>query len=147
MTFLNIDSIDKTINLIKLDEGFRQDLYKCTQGFNTIGYGFNLDSNGIPVEVANYWLSFILQKIRTKLYNELPCFNLMNDARKYVLINMAYNLGFDGLLKFHDMIKALDKLNYFQASKEMRNSKWYREVPNRAERLISIMINGEFPKC
>lgn len=147
MTFLSIESIDKTINLIKLDEGFRKDLYKCTKGFNTIGYGFNLDSNGIPVEVANYWLIFTLNKIRSKLNNELHCFNLMNDARKYVLINMAYNLGFQGLLEFSDMIKALDKLNYFEAAKEMRNSNWFKEVPNRVERLIKIMISGEFPKC
>ena len=55
---------------------------------------------------------------------------------------MAYNLGFNGLLKFKRMIQALKNRNFLLASNEMMDSKWAKQVGKRAMNLQVIMING-----
>ena len=59
-----------------------------------------------------------------------------------VLANMAFNLGVDGLLGFRRMILAVDRGHYDQAAREMLNSKWARQVFNRAIRLAEMMAKG-----
>lgn len=53
-----------------------------------------------------------------------------------ILINMAFNLGRAGLGKFKKFQKALLQKNWKQAAIEGRDSLWYRQVKNRAERLM-----------
>lgn len=54
-----------------------------------------------------------------------------------VLINMAFNLGRTNLSKFVKMKKALHAKDWKLAAQEGRDSLWYTQVPNRAERLMS----------
>ena len=63
----------------------------------------------------------------------------LTPERRSVLINMAYNLGVNGLINFKKMIAALKIGDYEKASVEMKDSKWYRQVGNRAVRLRQEM--------
>lgn len=135
---------DRTVNLIADDEGFRSKVYTDSKGFPTIGFGFNLTNVEIPISVALDWLGIIISNIEHDLEKYLPFWNNLSDARKYVLINMAYQMGVNGLLNFHNMIKSLSNKNYSQAAIDMKDSLWYREFTNRASRLQKIMISGEF---
>lgn len=134
----------KTRNLVAKEEGFREKAYKDTKGFLTIGYGFNLDAIGIPLTIADQWLDFLLDKVRKECLTRIKPFSGLNEARQGVLISMAYNMGIDGLLKFRDMIKALESKDYIAAAKAMEESRWYKDVPSRAKELISIMLTGNF---
>lgn len=134
----------KTRNLIAKEEGFREKAYRDTKGFLTIGYGFNLDSIGIPPTIADQWLDFLLDKVRRECVANIKPFVGLNEARQAVLISMAYNMGISGLLKFRGMIKALESKDYVKAAKEMENSQWFKDVPNRAKELINIMLKGDF---
>ena len=54
---------------------------------------------------------------------------------------MMFNLGRPRLSKFKNMKKALDKRDWKLAAVEGRDSLWYRQVSNRAERLMTRMEN------
>lgn len=54
---------------------------------------------------------------------------------KVVLVNMKFNLGLKGLLGFNNTLRYMKEKNYKQAAANMRKSKWYRQVTNRAEEL------------
>ena len=68
-----------------------------------------------------------------------------------ILINMMFNMGQTRLTKFKNMHRALEAQNWKQAAIEGRDSKWYEQVTNRAERLMSklekipraVRVNGE----
>ena len=50
---------------------------------------------------------------------------------------MIFNMGMTRLMKFKNMHKALEQQNWKQAAIDGRDSKWYDQVTNRAERLMS----------
>ena len=136
--------INKLSSLIAEDEGFRGRLYKDCKGFNTIGFGFNVDKNDLPKDIAILWLNKLIKGLEKDFFVNLSLWNTLNDARKYVLINMAYHIGIHGVFKFKEMMLALEVADYEQAAKEMKNSEWYVEFTSRASRLVNIMISGEF---
>jgi len=134
-------------DLIKEHEGFNNFCYKCPAGRHTIGYGRNIDQKGgkgISRKEARMLLRNDIGSIRKKLTKKFGFFSDLNRARKTVLISMAYNIGWRGLTKFRRMIKALEENNYNDASLEMLDSRWARQVPNRAKELSQIMHKGCF---
>ena len=58
---------------------------------------------------------------------------------KEILVNMMFNMGRTRLSGFKNFKKALEESDWKQAGIEGRDSKWYRQVTNRAERLMSRM--------
>ena len=128
------------IDQIKLDEGFRSEVYLCSEGKRTIGYGFNLDA-GMNADEAEA----ILQVRLTNLLDSLEiALRWLQDAPvevRSVLLNMAYQLGVTGLLKFKRTLRYLEIKQYDSAAKEMLDSRWANQTPERATRL-SDRINA-----
>ena len=60
---------------------------------------------------------------------------------KEILINMMFNMGRPRLSKFKNFSRALYEQDWKQAAEEGRDSKWYQQVTNRAERLMTRMEN------
>ena len=54
---------------------------------------------------------------------------------------MMFNMGRPRLSRFHKMKKAVDSSDWTEAANQMLDSKWARQVPNRANRLIERMKN------
>lgn len=125
---------------IKRHEGWSPTVYKCPAGRPTIGYGFNLDE-GIPEEVADYWLRHIVKKTRDEL-SGLKEFQELNDVRQNVLINMCFNLGLPRLMKFENMWGCLSDGDFYGAAFEMLDSRWAHQVGPRAEELADKMRAG-----
>ncbi len=67
----------------------------------------------------------------------------LDPIRQKVMIDMAYNLGMTGLLKFRKMIAAIELGDYGAAADQMLDSRWARQVKTRAERLAEMMRTGE----
>lgn len=143
MISISNDSIKKIRDQLTEDEGFSPTPYKDSKGFLTIGFGFNLEKQGLPMSVALEWLDLLMFNIESQLSRNISFWNDLNDARKGVLINMAYQMGIGGLMNFHDMLKALGSKDYVGAANEMKDSVWYKEFTARASRLIKIMLSGE----
>tara|TARA_R110002167_G_scaffold19341_2_gene71521 strand:+ start:8592 stop:9008 length:417 start_codon:yes stop_codon:yes gene_type:complete len=131
--------IEDVAKQIKIDEGFVSTPYECTAGKITIGYGRNIEDNGITREEAEMLLRNDIQSTRGELSFAFDWFILMPDAKQGVLINMCFNLGLTRLLKFKKMLAALEVKDYKEASIQMLDSKWAGQVGERAVRLSEAM--------
>ncbi len=147
------------IEQLKRHEGFRSKVYQCTANKRTIGYGYNLDANplklsayelnrfcskGITEKTAENLLVDQVYKLRFAMEANLPWWSKLNEARQDVLINMAYNLGLNGLLEFKKTMACIEHGDYAKASKEMLHSGWAIQVAGRSKELSEQMKTGRF---
>lgn len=127
------------VRQLMVHEGFRSKPYKCQMGKLTIGFGMNLEATPMPVEVAMLWLEMEVDKADKELDKELDFYKDLDEKRKSVLINMAFNLGMEGLLKFKNTLDYVSKNKFTEASVEMLESIWASQVGERANELSEIM--------
>ena len=123
------------IEEIKQEEGFSGTVYKCTEGFDTVGYGTKLP---LTKEESELILNHRLNQTKAQLTSYLYDLDIKQEAWD-ILFNMAYQLGVNGVLKFKKMIEALRVKNYKEASKQGLDSLWAKQTPNRANRLMKRM--------
>ncbi|AJQ94264.1 glycoside hydrolase family protein [Gynuella sunshinyii] len=98
---------------------------------------------GITVAEAQTLLDHDIDDTCQRLNSELPVYLVLDQCRRRVLINMAFNLGVNGLLKFKNMLAALANRDFSRAAVEMLDSKWARQVGKRAEELAREMETGQ----
>lgn len=128
--------------LLLKHEGFRQFPYRDITGHLTVGIGRNLDAKGISLDEALVLLDNDVQRDEHALWRVCPVFNKLNDARKIALLNMCYNLGIDGLMKFRKMFAYLEAEDYANAAKEALDSLWAKQVGNRAHDIAYLIEEG-----
>jgi lysozyme len=138
---MNIRELRKTL---EQSEGLSLKPYRCPAGKLSIGYGRNLDDNGIRQEEADLMLDNDIRATVKELTRILPNWRLHNDARQNVLLDMLFNLGAPRFLRFKKMLAALEKFDYTTAAAEMLDSLWARQVKGRAQRLAEQMRTGKF---
>ena len=129
---------------IKKDEALRLFPYRCSAGKLTIGYGWNLDDNPIPEEIADllFERSFKHAKADAVTFVGPMAWSQLSDKRQGVLINMAFNLGLNRLRGFKRFRHYVQQGDYDKAANEMIDSRWYTQVKSRAERLVKEMREG-----
>lgn len=130
--------------LLLKHEGLKLKPYRCTSGKLTIGVGRNLEDRGITKSEAMYLLSNDIADVIHQLKEKLPVFNVLDQTRQDVLVDMAFNMGVGGLLEFKNTLASIEKGHYRKASKQMLQSKWAKQVPNRAGELSEMMKTGEY---
>ncbi len=155
-----IDTYEATQRLI-FHEGLRLQPYFCSKGKRTIGIGRCLDTNpltdeekkvikdwehGITKGEAVYLLLNDIKRIEKELKKNIKFYKTLDDERQYALLDMAFNLGVSGLLKFKRMLQALSDKKYKTASHECLNSRYAKEVGQRAERIAHLLATGEFKR-
>lgn len=137
------------LNITKLrddlarDEGLRLRPYKCTAGYLTIGYGRNLEGNGITREEADAMLDHDIAVVSKDLDKNIPWWRQMPEPAQRGLINMAFNLGWPRLKLFAYMLAALKNGNYFEAAQHALDSKWSFQVGDRATRIGELFMVSE----
>jgi lysozyme len=131
-------NINITDLLIK-HEGIRLFPYSDTTGHLTIGVGRNLTDRGISTDEAHLLLSNDIQYFTSQLYALLPWTQSHPDSVKLVLINMIFNLGISGLLRFNNTLNLIKSKNYKMAADEMLISLWAQQVGSRAVELSNIL--------
>lgn len=135
---MNLNSLRENL---KRDEGFEPRVYSCSANKLTVGYGWNLEDNDMPEHIAVQLLDYVVMQKLASLSN-YQWFCELNDNRQQAIVNMAFNIGVNGVLKFKNMIAAIEDKDYERAAMEMVDSKWYRQVGNRASRLVDVMTVG-----
>jgi lysozyme len=120
------------------DEGFSSKPYGDTLGHLTIGYGFNLD-DGMTKEEALLLLKLKISKKKAELERMIPIYSKSSQAVKFVLENMAYNMGTKKLLTFVNFLRLLEEGRMDEAADEMLDSLWANQVGDRAVRLSNII--------
>ncbi len=129
---------------LKRHEGLRLHPYKCTAGKLTVGFGRNLDDKGITAREAELMLENDVLYLFSVLPSKIKFFNHLDKVRADILVNMAFNMGIAGLLKFKKMLSAMEREDWAQAANEMLDSRWAGQVGNRANELHKMMITGEY---
>lgn len=129
------------IDDLKRDEGFSSKPYRDTVGKLTIGYGRNLDDNGINLKEAEELLRQDLVVANIDL-NDFYWYDDLTFCRKRALLNMMFNLGFTKFRKFKKMIAAFEDSNYPLAASEALDSKWAGQVGSRATRIATLIREG-----
>ena len=129
------------------DEGFRAKAYRDHLGKLTIGIGFLIDPDEpgaieMPRSVANLWMLDILRERRQALDAAIPWWTELSEGRQRALLNMAYQLGTAGLLKFKIMLALLEAKIWKAAAVEALDSRWAKQTPERAERIYELLKNG-----
>jgi lysozyme len=99
---------------------------------NGVGYGEALSI--LEADIAN---------CATEAQNRLPFYENLSPVRQDVVLEMIFQLGIDGVLKFHDMIAALEAGDWAEAAKQMTNSQWHAQTPARCEELAALMAAGQ----
>lgn len=140
---MDIESRKKLKELLLKHEQLRQFPYIDTTGHLTIGVGRNLSDRGISSAEALSMLDDDIFYFTSKLSNILPEFNMLDDIRRIVLVDMCFNLGINGLLKFSGMFAAIKNSEWDLASKEILDSEAARQCPDRYQQLAYIMRTGE----
>ena len=133
---------EKLISTIKYDEGLRLMPYRCSEGFLTIGYGRNIENNGIREEEADYMLENDVETAEQSAGSLVNNFYGLSDNRKIVLVSMVFQMGYAGVSKFKNMIAAINEGDFSRAANEMINSRWAEQTPERAKRLSNMMKEG-----
>lgn len=132
-------------NQLRRDEGEVLHAYQDHLGYWTIGIGILIDKRkggGITKEESEYLFNNRLESKKKELLEKLPWFTKLDEARQGVLLNMSFQMGVEGLLKFKNTLKMIQDGDYEGAAKGMMNSLWARQTPARASRLAEQMRTG-----
>ena len=121
------------------DEGLKLKPYRDTVAKLTIGVGRNLDDVGISEAEAAFLLESDIARTSKALDAALPWWTTLSEERQRVLLNMAFNMGIQGLLGFKNTLAAIQAGKFEDAANGMLASKWAGQVGNRAQRLAQMM--------
>ena len=143
---MNIEQLRKEL---EVDEGVKYEIYNDHLGYPTFGIGHLVRDNdpergepvGTPVsedrviEAFNQDVETVLSDCNI-LYDD---FSDLPEEAQLIIANMMFNLGRPRLSKFKGMKAGVDARDWKKAADEMVDSAWYRQVPNRAGRLVTRM--------
>ena len=124
--------MNKLIEQLKIHEGFRSNVYTCSGGKKTLGYGRNLEDIGISEEEAEMLLKNDIYEATNQLLNAFPFMATFSDVRISAMINFTFNVGIGTVRKFSNTIEYLKNEDWEAAADEMMDSKWAEQVGNRA---------------
>lgn len=130
---------------LRRDEGEILSAYQDSLGYWTIGIGVLIDKRkggGITPEESEFLFLNRLKLKMTELDQRIPWWRDLDEPRQGVLINMAYQLGVEGLLGFTNTLKMIQSGDYYGAARGMLLSKWSAQTPQRAARLSNQMREG-----
>jgi lysozyme len=142
-------NIDQLREELKIDEGVKYEIYLDHMDLPTFGIGhLVLDSDaefgepvGTPIsedrvnECFDQDVEVVLGECRI-LY---PDFDDLPEEAQLIIANMMFNMGRPRLSKFKGMKRGVDTRDWNAAADEMVDSAWYRQVTNRADRLVERM--------
>lgn len=152
-------SDNELIQRLVLHEGCELMPYECPSGYKTIGVGRNLETNpptdiekkimgdyerGITKNAAFYLLRNDIERIKIECGLNIPFFYRLDGERQYALLDMCFNLGIKGLLKFERMLDSMAVGNFEEAARECLRSRYAKQTGKRAKRIAETIRTGRF---
>jgi len=133
--------------MLKRHEGVKSHAYRCTAGKITVGVGRNIDSDGglgLSDDEINYLLDNDIVRCIQELNGVFPWFNQLDTIRSDAIIDICFNLGLPRLMLFQKAIKAMKEGDYEKAADEFYDSKWAKQVGNRAIEVCEMIRSGKY---
>ena len=138
--------VDKLREQLKIDEGCIYEIYNDHLGYPTFGIGHlvtesdpeNGKTLGTAVSEDRVTEAFEsdVQSVLSDCNILYPDFDDLPEEAQQVIANMMFNMGRTRLSKFKGMKRGVDSRDWNAAADEMVDSTWYRQVTNRADRLV-----------
>ena len=142
-------NVEKLREQLKIDEGCVYEIYNDHLGYPTFGIGHLVresdPENGSPLgaEVSedrvNEAFDADIEIVLSDCNILYPDFGDLPEEAQQIIANMMFNLGRPRLSKFVGMKRGVDAKDWNSAADEMVDSRWYRQVGARAERLVNRM--------
>ena len=124
---------------IKLHEGFRNRVYKCSEGYDTIGYGFAIKDLEMDEDIDEEILIRKVEKLIKRVRTKFDWLDSVPREVQGILVEMSYQMGLSNVSKFKKALHAMQMLQWRKAADEMLDSKWAKQTPNRAKELSDII--------
>jgi len=144
-------NIDKLREQLIIDEGQVNEIYNDHLGYATFGIG-HLVLEGDPEHGLAVGTPVSEDRVIECFDNDVQ--TVIEDCKKLhdgwdgypeevkqIIANMMFNMGLTRLSKFKKHNAALQSGDWKEAAVEGRDSRWYQQVTNRAERLMSRLEN------
>ena len=132
--------------MIKRHENDRKSLslHKCSSGKWTIGYGHNLEDNGISESTAEFMLSEDIETARRGLKKVFTNEDLkyIDEVRFNALVDMMFQLGLNKFRGFKNMTASIKVGDWLNVASHAMDSKWYKQCPNRASEIVRMLQFG-----
>ncbi len=141
--------VDRLREELKTDEGCKYEIYLDHLGLPTFGIGHLVTERDSEYQKE---VGTVVDEIRVNEVFEQDIHVTIGECRKLfddwdklpeevrlILANMMFNMGRPRLSKFRKMIQAIRDGDWLEAGYQMKDSRWYKQVTNRADRLISRM--------
>ena len=152
-------------DMLAFDEGLKLTVYTDTLGYWTVGIGHLLTkvkdkataiavldklvgrkTNGVitEAEARSIFQKDVNEAVRGIHSSTIlsPIYDKVSDIRKMAIINMVFQMGVKGTESFKNSLTLVSNSYYTQAANNLRKSKWYKQTPNRAERVIKVLQSG-----
>lgn len=149
---------DVIVKRLEFHEGFRSVPYLCPSKKITIGIGHNTEARSFTdaeKKVIGDWKKGITKnaafmilrndmEICLKDLRKLGFWYYLDNERQYALLDMCYQIGFQGLSKFRQMLEAIRVKNYDRAARECLASTYAKQTPKRAQRIAKLLKTGKW---
>ena len=142
-------NIDELREELKIDEGVKYEIYLDHLQLPTLGIGHLIretdPEHGLPIGTAideervNELFQSDIEITIIECRELFPNFDDLPEEAQKICANMMFNLGRPRLSKFKKFRAALAENNWSECAIQMEDSRWHKQVPNRANRLISRM--------
>ena len=151
--------MNELIQRFVLHEGCELKPYHCLAGYLSIGIGRNLETNpltseeqkvvgnwqcGITKDAAFFLLKNDIARAKKECESKIPFWQQLDQERQYALLDMTFNLGIKGVLKFKKMLAAMGCGDWEKAAEECLNSKYAAQTGQRAKRIAETIRTGRF---
>lgn len=153
---MNLERLEQSI---RLHEGYRPQPYLDSHGYLTIGWGHKISDmpvrhlEGDSLGEAWQWLCsrdqhehWFKQDVQTAIRRARAWYGSqfydLTDLRQEVVVEMHFQMGYGA--RFPEMRRAVRRGDYQKAGAEMRDSLWYAQTRNRAERLARRFETDHF---
>ena len=112
----------------------------------TIGYGHTPSNEGETIDAARAEQLLVedVQKALNLTLEKISIAHDLDEVRFSTLVNMVFNMGVDGVLKFKNMLKAIGLSDWDVAADQMKDSLWAEQVGTRAVTLEAQMRTGQW---
>lgn len=127
--------------------------YLDSEGIRTVGVGHNLEAHPLSGETypmapdrIREVLSADLQTVVMGLGQNLPWMQTLDEVRQAVLIDLGFNLGVAGLLRFRHTLACVEAHDWQGAHDNLLASEpWASQVGPRAVEDANMMLTGLWP--
>lgn len=144
-------NVNKLREELKVDEGYKEHIYLDHLELPTFGVGHLVISSdpewghavGTKVSTERCIEAFYkdIEIVLEDCKNVFVFFDDLPEEAQLIVANMMFNMGRPRMQGFIKFKVALANRNWKEAAIEMEDSRWHKQVTNRANRLIERMKN------